>query len=76
MELFEGEPVAEYYFPATGWSVIGWSLIGVGRPTEVQLRLGVGTGEHPVILELKSAAEVDELVAVILQCREAVWGAG
>ena len=62
--------------PGEGYDVYSWShgKAGEGVPsTQVHLALPV-VDDVKVILRLKSARALDELVGVLLQHRKDVWG--
>ena len=62
--------------PGDGYDVFSWSpgAAGAGVPsTQVHLAVPVVDGVR-VVLRLKSARALDELVGVLLQHRKDVWG--
>ncbi len=61
--------------PGDGYDVYSWSpgVAGAGVPA-TQVHLVLPAGDASVMLRLKSARALDELVAVLLQHRKDVWG--
>lgn len=69
-------PVPTHAYPVEEYSVGEFVPEGSTAATEVHLSFKVANVPFPVVIRLKSAAEVDRLEEVLRRHRTGVWGVG
>jgi hypothetical protein len=68
-----GDVGYETYFRVAKCEVSEWHDGYAPRPSEVHLRMEVAGASVPVILELKTPRQADELIRAIQTMRATVW---
>jgi hypothetical protein len=70
-------PDAHYYEAGPTFSIYSWSPAPVGTPNAKSTQVHLHFGEPPgtvMVVRLKSARVIDELIRALREHRENVWG--